>query len=335
VDLGRPPIDVFTFSPFDVPEPAKPEWTDHTENTVFQAGFYGLLRLRLHDRVALAAGLRVSNWHQRLRNLRTGVTTQDTRVGAEPTPYGALSFDLPRAWSLYGSYASVYQPQNSFTWQDELLPPIVGDNYEAGVKGEWGRGALTTSIAYFNIAQTNRAQADPAHPAPCSASPTGSCSLAQGEVRSEGFEAELAGRLSADLDVSAGYTLNTTEYVKDRTATGAPSANEGQPFQTFVPTHIVRIWANYRVPALERRLSLGTGVTASSSQYAVSGAVRVSQGAYGLWNARVAYDLGKRWGIALNANNLLDTTYYRALFNVNYVNHYGEPRSVTLTLRVH
>lgn len=331
--LGPYPLDAFQFDPRSIPEPETPSWEYEFRSKVRQTGYYTMLRLTPLTRLTLAAGARWSNWELTERNLLAGTTTQDYNASDEVTPYGALTYDLSEHVSLYTSYADVFQAQRSYTFDGQLLPPIVGANYEGGLKGEWSGGAISASVAYFYITQANRAQPDPEHPSPCAGSPTGGCSIAEGEVRSQGMDWELTGRLSANLDLYAGYTYNTTEYLRDRTATGAPSANEGQPFQTFVPRHIARMWANYRVPSLSS-LSMGTGVTAQSSQYRTSGVVEVRQGAYALWNARLSYDVGSRWSLSLNANNLLDTTYYRALSNVNYANHYGDPRSVTLTLRV-
>jgi outer membrane receptor for ferric coprogen and ferric-rhodotorulic acid len=214
-----------------------------------------------------------------------------------------------------------------------LLPALEGANYEAGIKGALRDGALNFSFALFQIDQTNRAQNDPANPFPCLGSPTRTCSVASGEVRSKGFETEVAGRILPNLDLFAGYTYNSTEYLKDSTDTGAPSLNQGSPFSTFTPKHLLRVWAQYDLSVLDRRLRLGTGITAQSSFYATSGTSRLEQGGYALWNASASYALTQDWTVSLNGNNLLDKRYFDQLSNPNYANYYGEPRNVTLRVR--
>jgi outer membrane receptor for ferric coprogen and ferric-rhodotorulic acid len=93
------------------------------------------------------------------------------------------------------------------------------------------------------------------------------------------------------------------------------------------------VWAQYDLSVLDRRLRLGTGITAQSSFYATSGTSRLEQGGYALWNASASYALTQDWTVSLNGNNLLDKRYFDQLSNPNYANYYGEPRNVTLRVR--
>ncbi len=332
--VGPYAVNVFNFDPRAIAEPAAPaSWQFNFDYDTRQSGYYGLLRLRPADRLTVGLGARWSSYSDKLRNVLSGVTASDYEVNDEMTPYGSVVYDLNGNWSLYGSYAEIFQAQANYTFTGSLLPPVEGANYEAGIKGALRDGALNVSFALFQIDQTNRAQSDPAHPFPCVGSPTSSCWVASGEVRSKGFETEISGRILPSLDLFAGYTYNSTEYLKDRTATGAPSENEGAPFSTFTPKHLLRLWTQYELPVLSRQLRLGTGITAQSSFYASSGTVRMEQGGYALWNASASYSLNPNWTVSLNGNNLLDKRYYDQLGNTNYSNYFGEPRNVTLRIR--
>jgi outer membrane receptor for ferric coprogen and ferric-rhodotorulic acid len=150
--------------------------------------------------------------------------------------------------------------------------------------------------------------------------------VASGEVVSRGFEAEATGRITPDLSLQAGYTYNTTEYVRD-------AAMTGQPLARFAPRHMLRVWANYTVPVDERRWTVGAGVQVQSSFSAVAGSVTQRQGGYGLVNLRIGYRMGRNTTLALNINNLFDRAYYQSLSGVAWNNRYGEPRSAMLTLR--
>ena len=149
--------------------------------------------------------------------------------------------------------------------------------------------------------------------------------IAGGEVRSRGVEAEVSGRITPAWTLSAGYTYNTSKYLKDATA-------GGQPHASFTPRHIFRLWTRYALPVMDRRLSVGGGLRMQSGYSTVSGPVTLRQGGYSLVDLRMAYRLDKHVTAALNVNNLFDRRYYQSLSGVSWNNRYGEPRSLMLTL---
>ena len=51
------------------------------------------------------------------------------------------------------------------------------------------------------------------------------------------------------------------------------------------------------------------------------------------WGARVGYQINRHWSAALNLANLFDKTYYQTIGAPAWGNFYGEPRSVTVSLR--
>lgn len=309
------PVNVFDWDPHSVPEPGVGPYTSPGETRLKQQGVYGMGRFSLADPVTLVLGGRMSWWNQSAPRARQ-------RIDPEFTPYGGLIVDLDRQWSLYGSYAQVFQPQGELTRDGKPLDPITGTNYEAGVKGELADGALNVSLAVFQIQQKNRAQEDPAWP--CVGR---NCYyISGGEVRSRGVEAEASGSITPYWTVAAGYTFNTSKYLTD-------SESGGQPFARFTPKHIFRLWTNYALPGLERRLSVGGGLQVQSGYSAVSGPVTLRQGGYALVDLRMAYRVDKHVTAALNVNNLFDRGYYQSLSGTAWNNRYGEPRNVMLTLR--
>jgi outer membrane receptor for ferric coprogen and ferric-rhodotorulic acid len=332
-DAGLPTFiidDVLNFDPHGIPEPPNPPFSSQNINDVDQYGVYGSGRISLSNRLTLVLGGRL-DWYDVLstsRDLLSGVrtTSADYTISANFMPYLGAVLDLGASWSLYGSYADIFQPQTfQFTSSGEALDPIVGATYEVGVKGELLDGTLNTSLALFRIDQENRAQEDLAHP--CAGAPVSSwCYVAQGEVRSEGVEAEISGSLLPQWQVFAGYTFNTTKYVRDQ-------INQGKSFMTQTPRHILRVWTNYQLSGDWSDFSIGAGINAQSSYYSESGDVRAEQSAYAILNARLAYRVNDRFSAALNVNNLLDKTYFAAINGIGYGSVYGDPRNVMLTLR--
>ncbi|MCD0499675.1 TonB-dependent siderophore receptor [Achromobacter sp. MY14] len=309
------PVNVFDWDPHSVPEPGVGPYTSPGETRLKQQGVYGMGRFSLADPVTLVLGGRMSWWNQTAPGARQ-------QIDPEFTPYGGLIVDLNSQWSLYGSYAQVFQPQSQLTREGKPLDPVTGTNYEAGVKGELADGALNVSLAVFQIQQKNRAQQDPAWP--CVGN---NCYyISGGEVRSRGIEAEASGQITLHWSVAGGYTYNTSKYVKD-------AVSNGQAYASFTPKHIFRVWTNYALPVLDRRLSVGGGVQMQSGYTTVSGPVTLRQGGVTLVDLRAAYRVDKHLTVALNLNNVFDRGYYQSLSGTSWNNRYGEPRNAMLTLR--
>lgn len=334
--VANPIVNPYTFNPLDYAvlptTPARAGTRTLTETE--QSGIYGSLRFALTDTVKLIAGGRVSNWKSSTRNQLTGAfNTQPYKQDAEFTPYGALTWDVAPEWTTYLSYAEIFRSQaTQFTAAGERLDPATGNNIEAGIKGALMGGRLNASLAVFRILEENRSQSDPFNPTPCAGSPTGgACFVAEGEVRSQGLDAELSGMLAPGWHASAGYTWNQTEYLRDRTATGVPSANENQPLSTFTPRHLARIWTTWQPAGTP--WSVGGGVNAQSVSYKTSGALRFEQRGYAVWSGRVAYQINRNLTASVNLNNVFDKHYYRTLGNASGSNWYGDPRNVTATLQ--
>lgn len=309
------PVDVWNWDPHSVPEPDTGPFTSRGPTETTQSGLYAVGRFSLADPLTLVLGARLTQWKQHS-------PTTESRIKNEFTPYGGLLFDITPEWTAYASYAQIFQPQTQRTWEDELIDPIEGTNVEVGVKGALLNGRLNTSLALFDIRQTNRAQQDPAHP--CVG--TICYYISSGKVRSRGVEAEVNGWITPDLNLALGYTYNTTKYLSDATS-------EGQPFARFTPKHIVRLWANYTLPWHDRRMDVGLGIQAQSDFSTQSGGVTLSQGGYALVNMRLGYRFNRHLSAALNVNNLFDRRYYQSLSGTSWNNRYGEPRSIALTLR--
>jgi len=311
---GRP-VNIFRWDPNSVTEPATGPFSNVTPTRTVQNGAYAMGRIRLAQPLTLVLGARVSWWDQH-------APASSYRTGAKATPYGGVVFDLNDTWSLYASYADIFQPQTVLDAGNNLLKPITGASYEAGVKGQLFDGAMDVSLAVFRIRQKNRAQTDPS--VPCVGT---TCRyIASGEVQSQGVEMQASGQITDAWNVFAGYTFNTTKYLTDATS-------QGQSFADFAPRHLFRLWTNYDLPFDGRRWSVGGGVDVQSETSATSSGIRLRQGGYATVNLRAGYRYNKHLSAALNVSNVFDRRYYQSLSNTSWNNHYGTPRSVMLTLR--
>lgn len=327
--------DVFNFDPTSVPQvSATGIYSYRYHSWTRQLGAYGSARLQITDALTAILGGRISWWDTRSSYSQPALnvfpSTQTSKKGIF-TPYVGLVYKLAQSVSLYASYADVFQPQTGLQYPGTVLPPVVGANYEAGIKAGFLDDRLNATLAVFQVEQTNRAVNDPAYP--CTASSPVCYMLAAGKARSRGFEAEVNGNVTERWKISAGYTYTDTEYVKDTDASGNPTSNQGQPFNPFTPKHLFKVWTDLELSGRLSGLSIGGGIQAQSKVYVQSGTVRIIQDAYALANARIAYRLNEHFSVSANLNNIFDKTYYSGLGTLSSNNYYGEPRNFVIALR--
>ncbi len=291
-----------------------------------QKGVYGTWRVKPVDDLTLVLGSRVSwydfSYKSKTETAANGIVTNTPSTGTETgvvTPYGGIIYDLSREWAVYASYTDVFQPQTNRDAGGSVLKPIVGSNYEVGLKGELMDGRVNTSLAVFRYDHENRAINDGG--SGCGGS---GCSVASGKVRSQGIDAEISGEVMDNLQLFAGYTYNTTKYLED------PS-NEGSIYSTWTPKHMLRVWGNYQLTGDWSRVSTGLGFT-TQSHTMVYDYDREIPG-YTVWNARVGYQLTPEIALAVNANNLFDKTYITSAYNqLNGNNNFGDPRNLMFSV---
>ncbi|WP_241072102.1 TonB-dependent siderophore receptor [Achromobacter xylosoxidans] len=324
-------FNAFRFNP-DLPEPSTAALRDFTDEVRLgssrELGLYGATRLQLTDPLKLVLGGRFSRssriWDTDTTSIGKLTSGQTVQANTHFTPYAGLILDLSPQWTTYVSYTDIFQPQSEVNASGQSLKPIIGENYELGLKGELLDGRVNTAFAIFRIDQSNRAQVD------FSSSPTCAenyyCYTDAGKVRSQGFDAEINGEVAHGWNVYAGYTFNTTRYLKD-------VSSEGQAFAWHTPRHIFRLWSTYRLPGDLSAFTVGGGVNVQSGQSRQIGALTAKASGRAVWNAYAKYQIDRNWAATLNLNNIFDKTYYSAIGNMVNGVHYGDPRNAMLTLR--
>jgi outer membrane receptor for ferric coprogen and ferric-rhodotorulic acid len=209
--------------------------------------------------------------------------------------------------------------------ENKLLEPDEGKNYEIGVKGEFFNGGLNTSLAYFEVHETNRAEADALY----NANPTNSAiSYAYKGItaKTKGFEAELSGEPAPGWQAQAGYTH---KIIRDE---------NGDKVSTWEPQDQVSLFTSYKLKGALDRLTIGGGARWQGKAWQDvynSGKSRYeefSQEAYWVVDAMAKYQITDNVSATLNVNNLFDKYYYT---NIGFYNtaYYGDPRNVMVTTR--
>ncbi|HBR96169.1 MAG TPA: hypothetical protein DD979_02170 [Gammaproteobacteria bacterium] len=241
----------------------------------------------------------------------------------EFTPYIGLIHDLNTDNSVYVSASKAYVPQTAKDKNDKVLEPRTGSQVELGVKGIFGQRKANYQLAIFQVTDKNRAIADLTADEN-SANPE--ASIAGGEVRARGFEAEISGQVLDRLELVIGYTYTDTEQLKS----DDPEA-EGKPFATDAPEQLLRLWGNY---AVSDQWSAALGAEYNSGTYQEFGDVRWEQGGFTTFSAGATYKLNEDVRFVLSGTNLTDKRYYSRVQGGGRQNYFGDPRQIKLSVEM-
>lgn len=294
---------------------SQPDWAGFAPSesaSTQQKSVYTAARLSLADPVTLIVGARYTDWTGRSWANGTG---NDRQSQSEVTPYGGLIYDINDTWSAFASYTEIFQPQDYLDFGGSYLEPIVGKNYETGVKAAWYDGLVNASFSVFRIEQDNVGEVA----GQLLSGGRNYYSAAQGVV-SKGFDAEVTGAVTDNLDMTAGFTHYTA------------TDDEGA-FSTGQPRTQANLFASYRVPQWEA-LTVGGGFNWQSHIFerdvpGPQGNEKVEQGSYTLVNLFGRYAFTKDLALQVNVRNLFDKKYYSYLDGYGV---YGEPMNITSTL---
>lgn len=280
-----------------------------------QFGIYGQVNFSVTDRLRLIGGGRIS-WAkydaQDRNNPARVMAGYDERNVF--TPMAGIVFDLTQSTSLYASYADIFEPQTARSETGDILQPIVGKQYEVGLKSELVDGRLSANVSLFHIVRENEAMRVPGT----------SYSIPIGEARSRGFEIELVGHLTPQWSVHGSYAYTDHEIVKAAVFQGNVAGN--------TPQHKGSLWTNYRFKSDELEgLQASIGLTASSEFFDHSNNIRAP--GYVTVDAALKYAVNDNFEVSLIGKNLLDAKYYERLGGLISNNHYGQPRSFMLQLK--
>lgn len=312
--------------------------TGSSDSTRQKAGYLAT-RLSLSDELHAVLGSRYGSWKAQNRsksyddaNQLTGI--EDTRQQHNDmwTPYAGLLYDITPQYTVYVSYTDIFNPQSKRDAGRKYLEPVVGSNYELGLKGSLLDERLNLATAVFWSKQDNVGEVDNSVPPDPK---TGEQFYKSGGKGSkvQGFEAEISGELMPDWNLTAGYT-----YTHSRDG-------QKQRSNTSEPLNMLRLSTAYRLPGQWRALTVGGTLNWQSDIYGtgnrpvsrdangriVTERARMNQQAYAVAGLMSRYEFDSHVSASLNVNNLFDKKYYD---NVGFYNgvYWGEPRTMTLSL---
>ncbi|MDN3224427.1 TonB-dependent siderophore receptor [Pseudomonas nunensis] len=312
--------------------------TGASDSTRQKAGYLAT-RLSLTDRFHAVLGSRYGSWKTSNKNYSydknlqlTGVEITAQQQSDIWTPYAGLLYDLTPEYTVYVSYTDIFKPQDNRDANRKYLEPVVGSNYELGLKGSLLEERLNVATALFWSKQDNVAELDDSVPQDPLTGEQFYKSGGKGQ-KVQGFEVEVSGEVMTDWNMTAGYTY-----------THAANGDK-QRANTNEPLNMLRLSTAYRLPGDWHALTVGGAVNWQSDIWGNSNRpidrdaqgdlitenAKIRQGAYTVVKLMSRYEFDKHLSASLNVDNLFDKKYYD---NVGFYNgvFWGDPRTVTLSL---
>lgn len=271
----------------------------------------------MNDRLLITLGARNQNVEVQSFSA-TGAKTSNYDKSAV-SPLAGIVFKPMANVSVYGNYTegltrgAFVSTTSGYANPGEALAPYKSEQYEAGVKVDWGR--ITTTAAIYQIARPN-AQVDTAT----------NVYGYFGEQRNRGLELTAYGELQRGLRGMASVA-----FVDPKLTTTPNGVNQGKD-AAGVPDTTASAGLDWDTPWLAG-LSVNGRVIYTSGSYLTSANTQKFDG----WTR---YDLGARYRTAVagkevvfraNVENLLDKNYW--LTTGTYVT-VGSPRTLVLSASV-
>ncbi|WP_336512454.1 TonB-dependent receptor [Roseomonas haemaphysalidis] len=210
------------YDPSPLPIITAPRTDPRRSNFTTLSSFAVADTLNFGDRAYLTLGARQQNVDVKSYNTTTGARTSGYDASAT-TPLAGLVIKPLENVSLYASYAegltrgAIVGP--SYTNAGAVLNPYKSEQYEAGVKVDWGR--ITTTAAVFQITR------------PSSAVDANNNQGYGGEQRNRGIELSAFGEIVPGLRGIVGATFLQPELTKPAIASQRGNDAAGVPDRTF------------------------------------------------------------------------------------------------------
>ncbi|MEA9605109.1 TonB-dependent receptor [Xanthomonas campestris pv. plantaginis] len=318
------PYSIDVLAPrYGVAEPGRLAPITDTDERQQVWGVYAQDQIDLGARWKALLGVRYDHYQQYIAN-RLRATTQQASDGVI-SPRAGLTVHLDDTLSLYASAAAGFRPNSGVGANGQSFAPEKSRSLETGLKYVQPGEGLEATLAVFRIDKENVLSLDPADT---------SFSLPVGQMRSEGAELDLLGRLTPHLAASVGLAYTDSQVTRSSAAAVGTGLAEGRRFPN-VPRVSGNAFVNYAQPLSgTRSVAVGVGVSRIGERL---GSVDSNTGfvlpAYTVWRLVGHYDLSERLRLYAKVENLTDRRYAAFSYSEQWV-YPGAPRTWTVGARL-
>ena len=270
--------------------------------------------IKFNDQWQLMVGLNYATLNTKSYNISTErLTSKYDKSRLTPT-VSLLYKPIPQV-TTYFTYVEALENGSivgsTYVNAGEILPPLMSEQYEVGVKAEVNGMMLTAALfqidkgLQFADAGTNKYVQD-------------------GRQRHRGLELTARGKLFESLTLVGGFTLIDAEIKK----TANKNVIGNRP--TYIPEHTAKLYAEYALPFLD-------GLTLTGGVY-YHGSTKANQLNTVNIASHVVADLGLRYAadimglnttFRLNVTNITDKAYWVGETGSEII--LGDPRSIAFT----
>ncbi|MBN1083667.1 TonB-dependent receptor [Pseudomonas sp. 1079] len=308
--VGTYPVDIFN-PVYGQTRPALTRTPTHDKENLKTYAAFVQDQVALTERLKVLAGARFERFeHDYETYVPRGKNWQaaDNAV----TPRVGVIYDLTDTVAVYADAARSFKPNTGASREGGGFAPEKGKSYEMGIKWEALDRQLSVDAAIYQIEKKNVLTTDPVD---------NTFSVAAGQVRSRGFDLNVAGNLTPEWRVIGGYAYVDAEVTRDNTLrSGTRLMNI--PRNSFSLLNVYE----FQDGAL-KGLGLGAGGKYVDQRAGQTANTAFSMDAYTVVDLLGYYKVNERVRLNLDVKNLFNREYEEGAFGNIYA-YPGAPRTV-------
>jgi len=300
------------FNPvYGKPRPALTSTPTHDKENLKTYAAFVQDQVALTERLKVLAGARFERFeHQYETYVKDGQSWEASDNAV--TPRVGVTYDLTDTLAVYADAARSFKPNTGASRDGAGFEPEKGKSYEMGIKWEGLDRQLSVDAAIYQIDKKNVLTTDPED---------ANYKVAAGQVRSRGFDLNVAGNLTPEWRVIGGYAYVDAEVTKDNTIrVGSPLANI--PRNSFSLLNVYE-FQDGRL----KGLGLGAGAKYVDERAGQTSNTAFSMDAYTVVDLLGYYKVNDKVRLNLDVKNLFNRDFEEGAFG-NFYAYPGAPRTV-------
>ncbi|MBB4611958.1 TonB-dependent siderophore receptor [Novosphingobium taihuense] len=295
----------------------------NTDEVQKSYGIYFQDQMDFTDTIKVRLGGRWDHFNQVVlnRSAALSVTNPINSTKERFSPTAGVLFKVTDSLSLYGGYGKGFRPNSGTDFSSNPFAPETSRSFEVGARFATPGDAISASVAAYTMKKNNILTSDP--------DPNHSgFSIAGGEARSRGIEADFTANLPGDLMVLATYAYTDAVWT---TQAGDKDfnllINPGDPLIN-IPKHAANLIVNKGFLIGGQRFTFGGGINYVGKRLGETGAPFYLPG-YVLTRLMASYEPADNVKITADVTNLFDKQYYSASYSKFWIAP-GAPRAFTV-----
>lgn len=307
---GTYPIDIFN-PVYGQTRPALTRTPTHDKENLKTYAAFVQDQVALTERLKVLAGARFERFEHDYQTYVPGAKNWQAADNAV-TPRVGVMYDLTDTVAVYADAARSFKPNTGASREGGGFAPEKGKSYEMGIKWEALDRQLSVDAAIYQIEKKNVLATDPLD---------NTLSVATGQVRSRGFDLNVAGNLTPQWRVIGGYAYVDAEVTRDTTLR-AGTRLMNIPRNSFSLLNVYE----FQDGAL-KGLGLGAGGKYVDQRAGQTANTAFSMDAYTVVDLLGYYKVNEQVRLNLDVKNLFNREYEEGAFGNIYA-YPGAPRTV-------